>query len=216
MKLTLKIQLTKHGTRRHIVHPLDDIYEYGEWWWNDIDRGKLKNSWDKPVPMPLCPPQIPHGLTQAQTGESAVRGRRQTACAMAGPKDTPVMPMENKHNLFPQLIRIPYHNTTFFYSNANSATNTVCIWKHKMVLIHEASPQKLHTWMWVTTQVKYRYSCMSWLLTVYADGGMSRNPHIRHAPLFFILILEKKWMRAMRASTVSRRFLYLFQCCPCA
>jgi hypothetical protein len=31
------------------------IYEYGEWWWNDIDRGK-------PVPVPLCPPQIPHGL----------------------------------------------------------------------------------------------------------------------------------------------------------
>jgi hypothetical protein len=148
--------------------------------------------------------------------DSVVRGRRQTACAMARPKDTPVMPMENKHNLFPQLIRIPYHNTTFFYSNANSATNTLCIWKHVMVLLHEASSQKLHTWMWVTTQVKYRYSCMSWLLTVYADGGMSRNPHIRHAPLFFILILEKKWMRAMRASTVSRRLLYLFQCCPCA
>jgi hypothetical protein len=32
-----------------------------EWY---IDRGKLKNS-EKPVPVPLCPPQIPYGLTQA-------------------------------------------------------------------------------------------------------------------------------------------------------
>jgi hypothetical protein len=40
------------------------INEYGEWWWNDIDRGKLKNS-EKTCPSATCPPQIPHGLTQA-------------------------------------------------------------------------------------------------------------------------------------------------------
>jgi hypothetical protein len=41
-----------------------------EWYW----RGKT-------CPVPLCPPQIPHGLTRA----SAVRGRRLTTWAMARP-----------------------------------------------------------------------------------------------------------------------------------
>jgi hypothetical protein len=35
-----------------------------EHWWNEIDRGKPKYSGKKPVPVPLCPPQIPHGLTR--------------------------------------------------------------------------------------------------------------------------------------------------------
>jgi hypothetical protein len=34
---------------------------------------------EKPVPVPLCPPQIPHGLTQDRTWSSAVRGWRITA-----------------------------------------------------------------------------------------------------------------------------------------
>jgi hypothetical protein len=45
-----------------------------EWY---IDRG------EKPVPVPLCPPQIPHGLTRARTRVSAVRDRRLTTWAMA-------------------------------------------------------------------------------------------------------------------------------------
>jgi hypothetical protein len=40
----------------------------------------------KPVPVPLCPPQIPHGLTWDRTRFSAVRGRRLTAWAMARPR----------------------------------------------------------------------------------------------------------------------------------
>jgi hypothetical protein len=28
--------------------------------WNEIDRGKPKYSGEKPVPVPLCPPQNPH------------------------------------------------------------------------------------------------------------------------------------------------------------
>jgi hypothetical protein len=39
-----------------------------EWY---IDRGKPKNSWEKLVSVPLCPPQIPHGLTRARTRASA-------------------------------------------------------------------------------------------------------------------------------------------------
>jgi hypothetical protein len=36
--------------------------------------------------VPLCPPQIPHGLTQDRNRASAVGGRRLTAWAMARPR----------------------------------------------------------------------------------------------------------------------------------
>jgi hypothetical protein len=48
-------------------------------------HGKTEVLGEKPVPVPLCPPQIPHGLTWDQTGASAVGGRRLTAWAMARP-----------------------------------------------------------------------------------------------------------------------------------
>jgi len=60
-------------------------YEFGERLWNDIDRGKTEELVDKPVPVPFCPPQIPHGLTRSRTRASAVRGRRLTTWAMTRP-----------------------------------------------------------------------------------------------------------------------------------
>jgi hypothetical protein len=48
-------------------------------------QGKTEELGDKPVPVPLCSPQIPHGLTRAWTRASAVRGRRLTTWAMAWP-----------------------------------------------------------------------------------------------------------------------------------
>jgi hypothetical protein len=48
------------------------IHEYGELRWNDIDR-KTEELEEYLVPVPVCPSQIPHGLTQAQTQASAVR-----------------------------------------------------------------------------------------------------------------------------------------------
>jgi hypothetical protein len=53
-----------------------------EWY---ID-GKTKEFREKPVPVPLCPPQILHRLTWAWTRASAMRGRRLTTWAMAWPK----------------------------------------------------------------------------------------------------------------------------------
>jgi hypothetical protein len=50
-----------------------------EWYW----RGKTEVLGGKPVPVPLCPPQIPHGLTWDRTRASAVTGRQLTAWAMA-------------------------------------------------------------------------------------------------------------------------------------
>jgi hypothetical protein len=50
-----------------------------KWKW----QGKTEVLGEKPVPVPLSPPQIPHGLTRDRTRVSAVGGRRLTAWAMA-------------------------------------------------------------------------------------------------------------------------------------
>jgi hypothetical protein len=52
-----------------------------EWNW----QGKTPVLGEKPVPVPLCPPQIPHGLARDRTRASAVGGRRLTAWTMARP-----------------------------------------------------------------------------------------------------------------------------------
>jgi hypothetical protein len=44
--------------------------------WNEIERGK-------PVPVPLCPPQIPHGLTRDRTRASPV-GRQPLTSSQRG------------------------------------------------------------------------------------------------------------------------------------
>jgi hypothetical protein len=49
-----------------------------EWYW----QGKFG---EKPVPVPLCPPQIPQGLTRPRTRASAVRCRRLTTWSMSRP-----------------------------------------------------------------------------------------------------------------------------------
>jgi hypothetical protein len=41
-------------------------------------QGKTEKLGEKPVPVPLCPPKIPHGLTRVRTRASAVRGWRLT------------------------------------------------------------------------------------------------------------------------------------------
>jgi hypothetical protein len=48
-----------------------------EWYW----QGKPEDLGEKPFPMPLCPPQIPHGLTQARTWVLTVRSQELTAWA---------------------------------------------------------------------------------------------------------------------------------------
>jgi hypothetical protein len=45
-------------------------------------QGKTEEIGERPVPVPLCPQQIPHRLTRDRTQVSAVRGRLLTACVM--------------------------------------------------------------------------------------------------------------------------------------
>jgi hypothetical protein len=53
-----------------------------EWNWQE----KTDVLGEKPVPVPLCPPQMPHGLSRDRTRASAVRGRRLTVWTMARPQ----------------------------------------------------------------------------------------------------------------------------------
>jgi hypothetical protein len=68
--------------------PLTDMLFTWRWYELESDggmilTGKSRITRKKPVPLPLCPLQVPHGLTRAPTRASAVRGRRLTAWAMA-------------------------------------------------------------------------------------------------------------------------------------
>jgi hypothetical protein len=50
-----------------------------------ILRGGTEVFEENSASVPLCPSQIPHGLTRARPQASALRGRRQTARAIALP-----------------------------------------------------------------------------------------------------------------------------------
>jgi hypothetical protein len=51
-----------------------------------ILTGEPEELGEKPVSVPLCPKQVPHGLNRMRTLASEVRGRRVTASVMARPK----------------------------------------------------------------------------------------------------------------------------------
>jgi hypothetical protein len=59
-----------------MVRPPDDVWAWiatVEWYW----QGKTEELRGRPVPVPICPPQIPHGLTQAGTRDSVVKCQAQ-------------------------------------------------------------------------------------------------------------------------------------------
>jgi hypothetical protein len=62
---------------------LQVIYKHEQPWWNGSDWGKPNNAETKPVPVPLCPSQIPHGLTPARNRTSAVRDLKLTTWTIA-------------------------------------------------------------------------------------------------------------------------------------
>jgi hypothetical protein len=49
------------------------MFKYGDLWWNDTERGKLKKFGENPVTVSLCPPKIPRKLIRARTRGSAVK-----------------------------------------------------------------------------------------------------------------------------------------------
>jgi hypothetical protein len=71
-----------------LVRAIAHLWGGDRWIWSNGGmiylQGKPKNS-EKTCLVPLCPSQIPHGLTRARTRAYAVRGQRLTAWAMARP-----------------------------------------------------------------------------------------------------------------------------------
>jgi hypothetical protein len=120
----------KHGCLLTLVYySFPRWYEFGERQWNDIWQGKTEELGDKPVPVPLCPPQIPHGLIRARTRASAVRGRRLTTWAMARPDGT-----------------ISFRYFPFPYSKPRSISLTETFVKYAS-LAYRTIPRILHLFM---------------------------------------------------------------------
>jgi hypothetical protein len=81
-----------------------------------ILTGKIKVLGEKSVPVPLCPPQIPHGPTRNWTQASAVRCRRLTAWAMARPF------FSNLSSIFLSK-RSPLHGAIAYHSDSVQSCN---------------------------------------------------------------------------------------------
>jgi hypothetical protein len=90
----VRLRLWTAATNGYIVHHPDDVNwrtTMGCYW-----QVKTEEFGEKPIPVPLCPPQIPHRLTRARTRTSTVRGRWLTAWAMVRPSDTDVSAARNQ------------------------------------------------------------------------------------------------------------------------
>jgi hypothetical protein len=62
------------ATNGPIVRPPHDVWVWRdtvEWYWQE----KTEELGEKPVPVPLCPPHIPHGLTCASASERSATNR---------------------------------------------------------------------------------------------------------------------------------------------
>jgi hypothetical protein len=103
-----------------------------EWIWSSsglILTGENQRIWRKPVPVPLCPSQIPHGLACAWTHTAAVRSQQLTAWGY-GPNTS--LYTKNTHKTHShkklQLLNTNFLNTLYFilsyYNTYNIAPNT--------------------------------------------------------------------------------------------
>jgi hypothetical protein len=71
-----------------------------------ILTGETKELGENPVPVLLCPPQIPHTLARERTRASAVRDRRLTTSTMAQPRPTTFYCYTIFHYVDPLLLQI--------------------------------------------------------------------------------------------------------------
>jgi hypothetical protein len=113
-----------------------------EWY---ID-GKTVELWEKPAPVPLCPPQIPHGLTKARTRASAVRGRRLTTWAMALPLEFTLL-MTKIYQKIANHIFLP---ETEHVSNGNVLCCYICYriqnyWLKQHSSLHDARQSRVRS-----------------------------------------------------------------------
>jgi hypothetical protein len=92
-------------------------WSHVEWYW----QGKDEEFGEKPVPVPLRLPQIPHGLTQAWTRSSAVRGRRLTVWDTERPSKLHINIVKESVLCIPQSGQMP---RKYRQSNQNVGLDT--------------------------------------------------------------------------------------------
>jgi hypothetical protein len=146
-----------------------------EWNW----QGKTEELGEKPVPVPLRPPQIPHGLTRDWTRASAVGGRRLTAWAMARPSFQAVtwfLKYNSVNLIFHEMITLLWfemrrHAQWFGYSYAMKCNISVLILEAVRVFV----------FLYVVTGTGL------WLLRL--------NTEYMHSGIKFTGLQESKWGR---------------------
>jgi hypothetical protein len=124
----------------------------------------------KPAPVPLCPPQIPHDLTWAQTRAAAVGSRRLTACTMAQP-----YVIISTRYLESHVQLADRHECWKF---ASGAENLVCrhCWFSCQLSI-DSQPVKRRSWGWC--EMIASLGVVSW--QEFCTGGYDRRTWVREA-----------------------------------
>jgi hypothetical protein len=92
----------------HSPHDMSLESDCGMIYW----QGKTEKLGEKPVPVPICPPQIPHGLTRARTRASAVRGRRLMTWAMARPITCTYSLVQFSSCVISRIVFLTFRNST--------------------------------------------------------------------------------------------------------
>jgi hypothetical protein len=99
---------------------------------------KTKELGEKPVPVPLSPPQIPHGLTWTRSRASAVRSRGLTPWAMARPSNINTEVLVNVELLYHEGLfsALPNsHHENHLYRLSTTACQYICkLRKHGAML----------------------------------------------------------------------------------
>jgi hypothetical protein len=134
------------ATNGHIVHPLDDIWVWRttvEWYW----QGKTEELGENPVPVPMCPPEIPHGQTQAWTWASAVRGRLLTAWAMARPQ-----PNNTSAWFYSTFLWKNLHSDKYFGSRGHDAGIKACTSSLPLSYLSE----NCNKWKYFSNQISWK------------------------------------------------------------
>jgi hypothetical protein len=109
-------------------------------------QGKTEEPGEKPVPVPLCPPQITHWLTRARIRASAVRGRRiTTTWAMARPNK--LLLLRDQPRVVSEIKLVTYgrgsDNMFFLQGHHTSTGGDMLVRSNGGMLISRGNPKKV-------------------------------------------------------------------------
>ena len=165
-----------------------------EWNW----QGKTEVLGEKPVPVPLCPPQIPHGLTRDRTRASAVTGRRLTVWAMARPSFHVYFNLCFKqHRTFPFQILYYIPFVALSRQNTNSAVDRQCFKKQRISTVSSALQNIMRipiTEVWTENKIHSSRVCIlskKFVKTKPSSWCRFVNSFLQHFHWYFFTYLQQ-------------------------